>query len=189
MVLQRRLKCARVSRSAAGRHCAQARRSTDRPSAHKADARRKGEGFWGSPFQTKTSASSCIHSRRPDARSVSSSHVQPDRSPLEATDGRTHVIRQEARFACADMIAIRNAAIDGAGVALLPDHVCMGALRSQHAARQLPPNSVSAGPSARSRRAALKPKRLSPPWLRGPTRQAHPKPTSPCLAGVPRCPR
>ncbi|MEJ7933941.1 LysR family transcriptional regulator [Sphingobium sp. AN558] len=47
---------------------------------------------------------------------------------LEAQDGRKHVVRIEPRIGCTDMAAVRNAAIDGLGIAILPDHVCREAL-------------------------------------------------------------
>jgi DNA-binding transcriptional LysR family regulator len=57
---------------------------------------------------------------------------------LECEDGRTHVVRVVPRMGCADMIAVRNAAIDGAGVAILPDHVCREALAAGRLVRVLP---------------------------------------------------
>ena len=47
---------------------------------------------------------------------------------LEARDGRKHVVRIEPRMGCPDMVAVRSAAIDGLGIAILPDHVCREAL-------------------------------------------------------------
>jgi DNA-binding transcriptional LysR family regulator len=58
--------------------------------------------------------------------------------PLEAQDGRTYVVRAEARLGCADMGAVRNAAIDGLGIAFLPDHVCREALTDGRLTRVLP---------------------------------------------------
>ena len=57
---------------------------------------------------------------------------------LEAEDGARHVIRIEPRMGCEDMAAVRHAAIDGLGVAILPDHVCREALLSGHLVRVLP---------------------------------------------------
>jgi DNA-binding transcriptional LysR family regulator len=57
---------------------------------------------------------------------------------LESEDGRTHVVRTEPRMGCSDMTAVRNAAIDGLGVAILPDHVCREALRTGQLVRILP---------------------------------------------------
>jgi len=57
---------------------------------------------------------------------------------LEAEDGAQHVIRIEPRMGCEDMAAVRHAAIDGLGVAILPDHVCREALLSGHLVRVLP---------------------------------------------------
>ena len=47
---------------------------------------------------------------------------------LEAEDGRNHVVRGAPRLGCADMGAVKSAAIAGLGVAILPDHVCREAL-------------------------------------------------------------
>ena len=57
---------------------------------------------------------------------------------LEAAGGRAHVVRAEARLGCADMSAVRNAAIDGLGIAFLPDHVCREALTEGRLTRVLP---------------------------------------------------
>lgn len=48
---------------------------------------------------------------------------------LERTDGATHRLRHEPRMTCGDFTAVRAAAMDNLGVALLPDHVCAEALR------------------------------------------------------------
>jgi DNA-binding transcriptional LysR family regulator len=47
---------------------------------------------------------------------------------LETDDGRTHLLRHQPRMGCGDFAAVRDAAIDGLGVALLPDHLCRHAL-------------------------------------------------------------
>ncbi|WP_176598305.1 MULTISPECIES: LysR substrate-binding domain-containing protein [Sphingobium] len=57
---------------------------------------------------------------------------------LEAEDGRQHVIRMAPRMGCADMAAVRTAAINGLGVAILPDHVCREALLTGRLVRVLP---------------------------------------------------
>ncbi|MCB2059257.1 MAG: LysR substrate-binding domain-containing protein [Novosphingobium sp.] len=57
---------------------------------------------------------------------------------LETDDGRTHLLRVEARLGCGDMAAVREAAIAGLGVALLPDHVCQQALNDGRLVRALP---------------------------------------------------
>lgn len=57
---------------------------------------------------------------------------------LEAEDGRPRVVMVEPRMGCSDMAAVRNAAIDGQGIALLPDHVCRDALQSGSLVRVLP---------------------------------------------------
>jgi len=57
---------------------------------------------------------------------------------LESEDGRTHAVRVEPRMGCADMATVRNAAINGLGVAILPDHVCQAALLTGQLVRVLP---------------------------------------------------
>jgi DNA-binding transcriptional LysR family regulator len=57
---------------------------------------------------------------------------------LETDDGRSHVQRGEARLGCSDMAAVRRAAVEGLGVALLPDHVCSTALAAGHLVHVLP---------------------------------------------------
>jgi len=57
---------------------------------------------------------------------------------LETAGGREIAHRQEARLGCADMAAVREAAIAGLGVALLPWHVCLKALESGQLVRVLP---------------------------------------------------
>jgi len=52
--------------------------------------------------------------------------------------GQTRVVRIEPRMGCGDMLAVRNAAIDGIGIALLPDHVARAALSDGRLARILP---------------------------------------------------
>jgi DNA-binding transcriptional LysR family regulator len=54
------------------------------------------------------------------------------------TDGQSRVVRIEPRLGCADMVAMRDAAIAGLGVAILPDHVCREALISGRLVRVLP---------------------------------------------------
>lgn len=51
---------------------------------------------------------------------------------LETDDGRSQVLRHEPRMGCGDFRAVRDAAIAGLGVALLPDHVCREALDKGH---------------------------------------------------------
>jgi DNA-binding transcriptional LysR family regulator len=43
---------------------------------------------------------------------------------LERNDGTSHVLRHEPRLTCGDFAAVRDAAVSGLGIALLPDHVC-----------------------------------------------------------------
>ena len=57
---------------------------------------------------------------------------------LETDDGQARTVRITSRLSCADMAAVRDAAIDGLGVALLPDHVCRGALLAGRLSRVLP---------------------------------------------------
>ena len=57
---------------------------------------------------------------------------------LETADGQEMTHRQEARLGCADMTAVREAAIADLGVALLPWHVCLRALEAGQLARVLP---------------------------------------------------
>jgi len=57
---------------------------------------------------------------------------------LEAEDGRTHVVRIQPRMGCEDMATVRDAAINGLGVAILPDHVCREALEAGQLVRVLP---------------------------------------------------
>ncbi|ATW03888.1 LysR family transcriptional regulator [Sphingorhabdus sp. YGSMI21] len=57
---------------------------------------------------------------------------------LEAEDGRTETCRHEPRLGCSDMAAVREAAIAGLGVALLPYHVCLQALSDRRLVRALP---------------------------------------------------
>jgi DNA-binding transcriptional LysR family regulator len=57
---------------------------------------------------------------------------------LETDDGQAHVVRQDARLGCGDMAAVRRAAAEGLGVALLPDHVCRDALDAGQLVRLLP---------------------------------------------------
>jgi DNA-binding transcriptional LysR family regulator len=49
-----------------------------------------------------------------------------------------HVARVTPRLGCTDMAAVRNAAIAGLGVAILPDHVCREALAAGRLVRVLP---------------------------------------------------
>jgi DNA-binding transcriptional LysR family regulator len=57
---------------------------------------------------------------------------------LETEDGHKKMVRAEPRLGCADMAAIRNAAVSGLGVAILPDHVCRDALMTGGLVRVLP---------------------------------------------------
>lgn len=57
---------------------------------------------------------------------------------LEASEGRAHSLTHAPRYGCADFGAVRDAAIAGLGVALLPDHACRDALRSGALVRVFP---------------------------------------------------
>ncbi|WP_348675695.1 LysR substrate-binding domain-containing protein [uncultured Abyssibacter sp.] len=57
---------------------------------------------------------------------------------LEASKGQIETLQLQPRLACSDMGAVRDAAIAGLGVALLPYHVCMQALTSGQLSRALP---------------------------------------------------
>ena len=57
---------------------------------------------------------------------------------LEAEGGRKHVVRVQPRMGCEDMATVRDAAINGLGIALLPDHVCREALEAGKLVRVLP---------------------------------------------------
>lgn len=57
---------------------------------------------------------------------------------LETAGGRAMTHRQEARLGCADMTAVREAAIAGLGIALLPWHVCLKAVEAGQLVRVLP---------------------------------------------------
>lgn len=57
---------------------------------------------------------------------------------LEHADGRACRVRHEPRMTCADFTAVRAAAIEGLGVALLPDHICAAALGEGRLVRVLP---------------------------------------------------
>lgn len=57
---------------------------------------------------------------------------------LEHDDGQAHVHRFAPRLGCEDMVAIRQAAMDDMGVALLPDHICSAALAEGRLVQVLP---------------------------------------------------
>lgn len=57
---------------------------------------------------------------------------------LETDDGQGRVVRHEPRMGCGDFIAVRDAAIAGLGIALLPDHLCREALADGRLVRVLP---------------------------------------------------
>jgi DNA-binding transcriptional LysR family regulator len=57
---------------------------------------------------------------------------------LEGTEERARTLRFEPRMGCSDMSAVRQAAMDGIGIALLPDHVCQDALTAGRLIRVLP---------------------------------------------------
>lgn len=57
---------------------------------------------------------------------------------LEHEAGATHRLRHQPRMGCGDFMAVRAAASEGLGVALLPDHICTIALREGRLVRVLP---------------------------------------------------
>lgn len=57
---------------------------------------------------------------------------------LESLNGKTISLRGDARFSCGDMAAVRDAAIAGLGVALLPYHVCRKSMTEGQLVRVLP---------------------------------------------------
>ena len=57
---------------------------------------------------------------------------------LEEQGGATRIVRIQPRIGCEDMATVRDAAIDGLGVAILPDHVCREALEAGRLVRVLP---------------------------------------------------
>jgi DNA-binding transcriptional LysR family regulator len=57
---------------------------------------------------------------------------------LEGSAGRAQTLRFEPRLGCSDMAAVRQAAVDGIGIALLPDHVCQEELAVGRLIRVLP---------------------------------------------------
>lgn len=57
---------------------------------------------------------------------------------LETEDGRQQSVHVSPRMGSADMAAVRHAAIQGLGVAILPDHVCRAALQEGRLVRVLP---------------------------------------------------
>jgi DNA-binding transcriptional LysR family regulator len=57
---------------------------------------------------------------------------------LETEDGRFQAMRGAARLGCADLAAVRHAAIAGLGIAILPDRVCHEAITDGRLVRVLP---------------------------------------------------
>jgi len=57
---------------------------------------------------------------------------------LETEDGGLHVLRGAARLGCGDLAAVRQAAIAGLGVAILPDRVCREAIADGRLVHVLP---------------------------------------------------
>lgn len=57
---------------------------------------------------------------------------------IESKDGKTMHLHHRARLGCSDMVAVREAAISGLGVALLPYHVCQKAMTEGRLVRVLP---------------------------------------------------
>lgn len=57
---------------------------------------------------------------------------------LESEDGRLHVLRAAPRLGCADLAAVRQAAIAGLGVAILPDRICRDVIADGRLVHVLP---------------------------------------------------
>ncbi|MBM6596642.1 LysR substrate-binding domain-containing protein [Microvirga pudoricolor] len=57
---------------------------------------------------------------------------------LERHDGTLHTVRHEPRIACGDFAFVRDAAVSGLGVALLPDHTCADDLAAGRLVHVLP---------------------------------------------------
>ncbi|MBF5043318.1 LysR family transcriptional regulator [Aggregicoccus sp. 17bor-14] len=62
-----------------------------------------------------------------------------DRWALVGPTGQQRVLEHEPLLACGDFGALRDAAVAGAGVALLPDHACAAALKAGQLVRVLHP--------------------------------------------------
>jgi DNA-binding transcriptional LysR family regulator len=93
-------------------------------------------------------ASPALASRLGDTKEVERLASLPTLSPAEQAgqdvwelvgpEQRTSTLRHEPRMTCGDFGALREAAIAGLGVALLPDHCCWSALRSGQLVRLFP---------------------------------------------------
>ena len=57
---------------------------------------------------------------------------------LEHSAGAAHVLRHSPRMSCSDFGAIREAAVAGLGIGLLPDHSCREHLEAGHLVRVFP---------------------------------------------------
>ena len=57
---------------------------------------------------------------------------------LETEDGRRHSVWGAPRLGCADLAAVRHAAVAGLGVAILPDRVCRDAIAEGRLVQVLP---------------------------------------------------
>jgi DNA-binding transcriptional LysR family regulator len=64
---------------------------------------------------------------------------------LESTSGEKHALRHQPRMTCNDFTAIRDAAMAGIGVALLPDHVCRADIAAGRLVRLYPGWQAQAG--------------------------------------------
>ncbi|MEW5687717.1 MAG: LysR substrate-binding domain-containing protein [Pseudomonadota bacterium] len=69
---------------------------------------------------------------------LSTNDVTPVTWDLEGPEGASYSLTHEPRLACGDFHAVREAAIAGLGVALLPDHACVEALRTGALVRLFP---------------------------------------------------
>ncbi|HVJ41647.1 MAG TPA: LysR substrate-binding domain-containing protein [Dongiaceae bacterium] len=57
---------------------------------------------------------------------------------LVDTKGEILMLEHEPRLSCGDLVALRNAAVAGLGIALLPDHICRPQLRTGSLLRLFP---------------------------------------------------
>jgi DNA-binding transcriptional LysR family regulator len=57
---------------------------------------------------------------------------------LEGPGGERRLVHQAPRFSCADYAAVREAAVNGLGIAHLPDHICAGEMAAGRLVRVFP---------------------------------------------------
>ncbi len=93
-------------------------------------------------------ASPALGNRLGDMQDVKALAALPTLSPVEQAGedtwelvgpgGQAASVRHEPRLSCGDFVALREAAVAGLGVALVPDHVCWSALQSGRLVRVFP---------------------------------------------------